>query len=130
MEPVHPKGNQSWIFIGRTDPEAETSILWPPNAKNWLIWKDPDAGKDWRQKEKGDDRGWDGWMAPPTQWAWVWINSVSWWWTRRPSVLQSKGLQRLDKTERLNWYLYVSGSKYHTVLRDRGLPLNSAPLTV
>ena len=50
---VHPKGNQSWIFIGRMDAEAETSILWPPDAKNWLIWKDPDAGKDWRQEEKG-----------------------------------------------------------------------------
>ena len=53
IQPVHPKGNQSWIFIGRTDIEAETPILWPPGAKNWLIWKDPDAGKDWRQKEKG-----------------------------------------------------------------------------
>ena len=53
MQPVHPKGNQSWIFIGRTDAEAETSILWPPDTKNWLIWKDSDAGKDWRQEEKG-----------------------------------------------------------------------------
>ena len=52
-QPVHPKGNQSWIFIGRTDAEAETPILWPPDAKNWLIWKDPDAGKDWRWEEKG-----------------------------------------------------------------------------
>ena len=50
---VHPKGNQSWIFIGRTDVEAETKILWPFDGKNWLIWKDPDAGKDWRQEEKG-----------------------------------------------------------------------------
>ena len=50
---VHSKGNQSWIFIGRTDAEAETPILWPSDAKNWLIWKDPDAGKDWRQEEKG-----------------------------------------------------------------------------
>ena len=53
IQPVHPKGNQSWIFIGRTDAEAETPILWPPDAKNWLIWKDPDAGKDWRWEEKG-----------------------------------------------------------------------------
>ena len=52
IQSVHPKGNQSWIFIGRTDVEAETSILWPPDVKNWLIGKDPDAGKDWRQKEK------------------------------------------------------------------------------
>ena len=53
FQPVHPKGNQSWIFIWRTDAEAETPILWPPDAKNWLIWKDPGAGKDWRQEEKG-----------------------------------------------------------------------------
>ena len=53
IQPVNPKGNQSWIFIGRTDAEAETPILWPPNAKTWLIWKDPDAGKDWGQEEKG-----------------------------------------------------------------------------
>ena len=53
MQPVHPKENQSWIFIGRTDAEAETLIFWPPDTKNWLIWKDPDPGKDWGQKEKG-----------------------------------------------------------------------------
>ena len=52
-QPVHPKGNQSWMFIGRTDVEAETPILWPSHAKSWLIRKDPDAGKDWRQEEKG-----------------------------------------------------------------------------
>ena len=53
MQPAHPKGNQSWIFIGRTDVEAETPILWPPDVKSWLIWKEPEAGKDWRWKEKG-----------------------------------------------------------------------------
>ena len=53
IQPVNPKGNQSWIFIGRTDAEAETPILWPPDAKTWLIWKDPDAGKDWGQEKKG-----------------------------------------------------------------------------
>ena len=53
IQPVPPKGNQSWILIGRTDVEAETPILWPPNAKNWLSEKDSDAGKDWRQEEKG-----------------------------------------------------------------------------
>ena len=53
IKPINPKGNQSWIFTGRTDVEAEASILWPPNAKNWLLGKDPDAGKDWRQEEKG-----------------------------------------------------------------------------
>ena len=53
IQPVNPKGNQFWIFIGRTDADAETPILWPPDVKSWLIWKDPDAGKDWRQEEKG-----------------------------------------------------------------------------
>ena len=56
IQTVHPKGNQSWIFIGRTDTEAETLIFWPPDAKNWLIWKDPDPGKDWKQEEKGTTR--------------------------------------------------------------------------
>ena len=53
IKPVNPKGNQPWISIGRTDAEAEAQILWPPNVKNWLIGKGPDAGKDWRQEEKG-----------------------------------------------------------------------------
>ena len=66
VQPVHPKGHQSWIFIRRSDVEAETLILWPPHAKNWLIWKDPNAGKDWRQEEKGmtEDEmvGWHHWL--------------------------------------------------------------------
>ena len=66
IQPVHPKGDQSWVIIGRTDAEAETPVLWPPDAKNWLIWKDPDAGKDWGQKEKGatEDEivGWHHWL--------------------------------------------------------------------
>ena len=74
IKPVHPKGNQLWIFIGRTDAEAEAPILSPPDVKSWLIRKDQDAGKDWREEEKG--MTWqDGWMASPTQWTWVWANS-------------------------------------------------------
>ena len=53
IQPVHPKGDQSWVFFGRTEVEAETPIIWPPDAKSWLIWKDPDAGKEWEQKKKG-----------------------------------------------------------------------------
>ena len=75
IQPVHPKGKQSWIFIGRTDGETETPKLWPPAAKNWLIGKDPAAGKDWRQEEKGT-RGWDCWMTSPTQWTWVWVQTT------------------------------------------------------
>ena len=70
MKPVNPKENQSWIFIGRTDAEAEAPILWPPDAKKWFLGKDSDVGKDWRQDEKGWQRI-DGWMASPTQWTWV-----------------------------------------------------------
>ena len=66
IPPVHPKGNQSWIFIGRTDAEAETPIFWPPDVKNWLLGKDPDAGKDWGQEEKGTTEdemvGWHHWL--------------------------------------------------------------------
>ena len=80
IQPVHPKGNQPWIFIGRTDTEAETPILWPPDAKNWLIWKDPNAGKDQRWEEKGTT---EDEMVGWAQWTWVWVNSRSWRWTER-----------------------------------------------
>ena len=66
IQPVHPKGDQSWVLIERTDVEAETPILWPPDMKSWLIWKDPDAGKDWGQEEKGTTEdeivGWYYWL--------------------------------------------------------------------
>ena len=66
IQPVHAKGNQSWMFIGRSDVEAETPVLWPPHVTSWLIWKDPDAGKDWRQEEKGmtedEMAGWHHWL--------------------------------------------------------------------
>ena len=66
IQPVHPKGNQSWIFIGRTDAETEAPILWPPDEKDWFIGKEPDAGKDWRQEEKGTTKdelvGWHHWL--------------------------------------------------------------------
>ena len=105
IHPVHPKGDPSWVFIGRTDAEAETPILWPPHAKSWLIGKDPDAGRDWGQEEKGDDRGSDGWIASLTRWACVWVNSGSWWWTGRPGVLRFMGLKRIGNNwaTELNW---------------------------
>ena len=106
---VHSKGDQSWVFIGRTDAKAETPVLWPPCAKSWLIGKDSDAGRDWGTGGEGDNRGWDGWMALPTLWTWVWINSGSWWWTGRPGMLQSRGLQRVghDWVTEPNWTLTI-----------------------
>ena len=74
IKPITPKGNQSWIFIGRTDSEAEAPMFWPPDAKNWLTGKDPDAGK---AGGEGDDRGWARWMASQTWWTWVWVSSGS-----------------------------------------------------
>ena len=105
IQSVHPKGHQYWIFIRRTDAESEAPILWPPDGKSWLIWKYPDAGKDWGQEEKGITRGWDGWMASPTQWTWVWVNSGSWWWIGRPGVLRFMESQRVghDWATELNW---------------------------
>ena len=104
IQPVHPKGNQSWIFIGRTDAEAETPKLWPPDAKRFLIWKDPDAGKDWRwEVGEGDSRGWDSWMASPTQWIWVWVSSGGWWWTEKPVCCSPWSRKEWDTTDWLNW---------------------------
>ena len=104
IQPVNPKGNQSWIFFGRTDADTETPILWAPGVKSWLIWKDPDVGR-LKAGGEGDDRGGDGWMASLTQWKWIWVNSGSWWWTGRPGVLHSMGLQtvRHDWVNEVNW---------------------------
>ena len=109
IQPVHPKGNQSWIFIGRTDAEAETPILWLPDVKNWLIWKElTHLKKPWcwervKAGGEGDNGGWDGWMASLTRWTWVWAGFRNWWWTGKPGVLQSMELQRVRHTEWLNW---------------------------
>ena len=102
---VNSKGNQSWIFIGRTDAEAETPVLRPPDVNSWLTAKDPAAGKDWRQEEKGMT-GWDGWMASPTLWTWVWVGFGGWWWTGRAGMLQSmwsKGQTELSNWTELEW---------------------------
>ena len=72
IKPVHPEGHPSWLFIGRTDAEAETPILWPPDVKNWLMWEDPDAGKDWRQEEKGTLFCWWEWKLVQPLWRAVW----------------------------------------------------------
>jgi len=102
IKPVNPKGNQSWIFVGRT--EAEAPILSPPDVKNWLIGKDPDAGKDGRREEKGTTEdemvGWHHWLDGH-----VWASSRSRWWTGKPGVLQFMGSQRVrhNWVTELNW---------------------------
>ena len=106
IQPVHPKGDQPWMFIGKTDVEIENPTLWPPDGKSWLIWKDPDVGKGWGQEEKGTTEdemvGWHHWLP---QWTWVWVNSRSWWWTGRPGMLRFMGSQRVKHywVTELNW---------------------------
>ena len=101
---VNPKGDQSWIFIGRTDAEAESAVLWPPDANNWQgsHWIRPWCWERLKVGGEGDFRRWDGWMTLPTQWTWVWACKGNWWWRRNPGMLQPMRLQRIDVTEQLN----------------------------
>ena len=105
---VHPKQDQSWVFIGKTDAKAETPILWPPHV-SWLIGKDSVAGRDWGRR-RGEQQRMSDWMVSPTWCAWVWVNSRSWWWTGRPGVLRSMGSQRVrhDWATELNWDSWCS----------------------
>jgi len=115
IQPVQPKGHQSWIFIGRTDAEAKTPVLWPPDVKNWLIGKDPDAGKDWRQEEKGTTEdemvGWHHWL-----------NGHEFEWTL--GVCDGQGglaccnpwdCKESDTTEQVNWTESISDSEINIV---------------
>ena len=102
IQPVHPKGNQSWMFIGKTDVEADTPILRPPDAKSWNL-KRPWCWERLKAEGERDDRGWDGWIASLTQWTWVWVNSESWWWMRGLVCCSLWGRKESDTTERLNW---------------------------
>ena len=92
IQSVHPKGNQSWIFIGSWSWNSNTLATW---CEELTHWERPWCWERLKVGEAGDDRGWDGWMASPTQWTWVWAGSGSWWWTGKPGMLQSMGLQRV-----------------------------------
>ena len=105
IQPVHPKGDQSWVSIGRTDAWSWNSNTLATSCKELTRWKRPWCWEGLGAGGEGDDRGWDGWMASPTQWTWVWVNSGSWWWTGRPGVLRFVGSQRVghDWAIELNW---------------------------
>ena len=96
IKPVSPKRNQPWIFTGRTGAEAETPILWPPDAKSRFTGKDLDAGKDWMARGEWGDGGWDDWMASLTRRTWVWAKSGRQWSTGKPGLLQFMALQRIS----------------------------------
>ena len=109
IQPVHPKGDQSWVFFGRNDAKAETPVLRPPHAKSWLIGKDCDAERDWGQEEKGmtedEMAGWHHWLNGRE----FEVNSGSWWWTGRPGMLWFMGSQRVghDWETELNWSIIM-----------------------
>ena len=121
IQPVHPKRDHSWVFIGRTDAEAETPILWPPGVKSWFIWKDPDAGKDWGQEEKGKTEDeMVGWYHQ--------LNGHGFGWT--PGVgdeqgglacCSSCGRKESDTTEQLNW------TELNWMLTNGWIPIFSVP---
>ena len=123
IQPVHPKGNQSWIFIGRTDAKAETPIPWPPDVKNWLIWKDPDAGKDWRWEEKGTTEDeMVGWLhrlnGHEFEWA-LGVGDGQWGLT----CCNPWSCKESDMTEQLNWIELNSWLKTcHPVYQRRHWP--------
>ena len=117
---VNPKGNQSWIFIGRPDAEAKGPIF------GHLMWRTDSLEKTWcweRLKAgEGDDKGWDGWMALPTQWTWVRASSRSWWLTGKPGVLQSMGSQRVGH----NWATELTERKSTgTILSKKNLKVSA-----
>ena len=120
IQSVHPKGDQSWVFIGRTAVETETAILWPPDAKSWLIWR-PWCWERLKAGGEGGHRRWDGLMASPTKWTWVWVDSGRWWWTGRPGVLWFMGSQRVghDWATELNWMRkYLSDCRKYNFLEE------------
>ena len=135
IQPVHPKGDQSWVFIGTTDAEAETPIIWPPDTKNWLIWKDPDAGKDWRQEKGTTEDAMVGWHH--------WVNGYEF--EQAPGVGVGQGglaccspwgCKESDTTEQLNWtetcttYLQLWNSSSLKQQERSLLPCTVGPLTI
>ena len=125
---VNPKGDQPWVFIGKTDAEADA-----PNFGHLMKWKRLWYSERLRVAGEGGGWGWDGWMASLTQWTWVWVNSGSWWWTGRPGVLQFMGSQRVghDWATELNWLNDLLGLvleyKEQRIKKETGLHLSAGP---
>ena len=118
IQPVHPKGDQSWVFFGRTDVEAEIPLLWPPDVKSWLVWKNPDAGKDWGQGEKGTTEdemvGWHHWL-----------DGHGFGWTQEVgdgqgglACCDSWGCKESDTTEQLNWTELISRLSFLSIWKQ------------
>ena len=121
IQPVNSKGDQSQKFIGRADVEAEAPIFWATWCEQPIHWKSPWCWERLRAGAEGGDRGWDGWMASPTQQMWVWACSGSWWWPAKPDVLQSMGSQRVGYgcVTELNWLRSYGVSKLGKSLSKR-----------
>ena len=122
IKPINPKGNQSWIFIGRTD--AKAPILWPPTwCKELTHWIRPWCWERLKAGGEAGDRGWDGWRASPNRWTWVWASSRSWWWTGKPGVLQSmesqSWTQLSDWTE--DWFVWSCSPRTSGVFSSTSL---------
>ena len=112
IKPINPKGNQSWIFTGRSD--AETPILLPPDAKSWLIGKDPDSWERLKAGREAGDKGWDGWMASPTQWTGVWTSSRRWQ-DREARCAAFHGVAK-NQTRPSNWTITIPLECLHRLL--------------
>ena len=125
IKPVNPKGNQSWMFIGRTDAKAETPTLWPTWCEELTLWKRPQCWERLKAGGERDNRGWDGWMASPTRRTWVWASSGSWWWAGRPCMLQYMGSQRVRHywVTELNWTCFLMKLK-----RKKAILVGKSPI--
>ena len=118
IQPVHPKGDQSWVFIGRTDAEAETPILWPPDLKGWLIWKGPDAGKDWRQEKRmieDEMVGWHHWLNGHAFEQALGVGDGQ----RNLAGYSSWGHNESDMTEWLNWTVQGSTVTWIHMIKNK-----------